>query len=107
MDAFLQEWVALLLRWLHVIAGIAWIGSSFYFTHLDASLRPARKWLVALGIGIGALALGWLVHDRLCKSPLARDDGCWRRWASASWCWLPGRCSRYSPAAAPCCIPAR
>ena len=28
------------LRWLHVIAGIAWIGSSFYFIHLDLSLKP-------------------------------------------------------------------
>ncbi len=32
---------SLLLRWLHVIAGIAWIGSSFYFMHLDAGVRPA------------------------------------------------------------------
>ena len=30
------------LRWLHVIAGIAWIGSSFYFIHLDYSLKSAR-----------------------------------------------------------------
>ncbi|MCH8862351.1 MAG: urate hydroxylase PuuD [Proteobacteria bacterium] len=32
------DWVELLIRWLHVVAGIAWIGSSFYFIFLDASL---------------------------------------------------------------------
>lgn len=38
MDAHLMEFLSLLLRWLHVIAGIAWIGSSFYFVWLDNSL---------------------------------------------------------------------
>jgi uncharacterized membrane protein len=36
----LIDWVSLLVRWTHVIAGIAWIGSSFYFIALDASLKP-------------------------------------------------------------------
>ncbi len=40
MDAIAIEWGNLLLRWLHIIAGIAWIGSSFYFMHLDASIKP-------------------------------------------------------------------
>jgi uncharacterized membrane protein len=38
-DPILAEWGSLLLRWAHVITGIAWIGSSFYFMHLDASLK--------------------------------------------------------------------
>lgn len=39
----LMDWVGLLVRWTHVIAGIAWIGSSFYFIALDAGLqRNAR-----------------------------------------------------------------
>jgi uncharacterized membrane protein len=33
------DWISLLVRWTHVIAGIAWIGSSFYFIALDAGLR--------------------------------------------------------------------
>src|ERR1700684_4480623 len=33
------EWGSALLRWLHVIAASAWIGGSFFFMHLDASLR--------------------------------------------------------------------
>ena len=39
MDAVLWEWINLSVRWLHVIAGIAWIGSSFYFVHLDSSIK--------------------------------------------------------------------
>src|SRR5207253_2969123 len=34
-----QEWVGLALRWTHLIAGIAWIGSSFYFIWLDSHLE--------------------------------------------------------------------
>jgi len=34
------DWVEMLVRWTHVVAGIAWIGSSFYFIALDASLQP-------------------------------------------------------------------
>ena len=36
----LLDWAGLLLRWTHVVAAIAWIGSSFYFIALDASLKP-------------------------------------------------------------------
>lgn len=147
MDAILLEWGGLLLRWVHIITGIAWIGSSFYFMHIDAALKavpdiPAgkggeawevhgggfyqvRKYLVApdklpaelmwhkwesyatwisgffllvwiyyLGsdlylidpavrqlspiaaaaIGIGGLGLGWVVYDRMLKSPLADNE---------------------------------
>jgi uncharacterized membrane protein len=40
MEAHLIEMLGMLLRWLHVIAGIAWVGSSFYFVWLDNSLDP-------------------------------------------------------------------
>ena len=40
MEAYLLDWASLLLRWLHVIAGIVWIGASFYFVALDNSLDP-------------------------------------------------------------------
>ena len=42
MDAYLIDWVHLLLRWAHVITAIAWIGSSFYFVFLDNSLTAAQ-----------------------------------------------------------------
>lgn len=40
MEAYLFDWGNLLIRWLHVIVAIAWIGSSFYFVFLDSSLTP-------------------------------------------------------------------
>jgi hypothetical protein len=40
VELILAESAGAVLRWLHVIAGIAWIGSSFYFIHLDLSLKP-------------------------------------------------------------------
>jgi len=37
---YLLDWLGLLLRWLHFVAGIAWIGASFYFVWLDNHLQP-------------------------------------------------------------------
>lgn len=145
MGAELTEWLNLAIRWFHLTAGIAWIGSSFYFVWLDAHLTPPKsgdasgevwsvhgggfyhkqkyqvapaampddlhwfKWeayftwisgfsllvLVyyvgaesflidpakaklsqgeAVGLGLASLAIGWLVYDQLCRSPLARDN---------------------------------
>jgi uncharacterized membrane protein len=40
LGSYTTDWLNLLARWLHVIAGIVWIGSSFYFIALDNHLRP-------------------------------------------------------------------
>jgi uncharacterized membrane protein len=40
METYLLDWANLLLRWVHVLTAIAWIGSSFYFVFLDSSLTP-------------------------------------------------------------------
>ena len=59
MDAYLLDWVNLLLRFAHVITGIAWIGASFYFVFLDLSLTPPTDpALKARGVD-GEL---WAVH---------------------------------------------
>ena len=42
IDPYLRDWLSLLIRWLHVIAAIGWIGSSFYFIALDNHLRPPK-----------------------------------------------------------------
>ena len=42
MTALLFDWASLLIRWAHMLAGIMWIGTSFYFIWLDASLRKAK-----------------------------------------------------------------
>jgi uncharacterized membrane protein len=38
-----MQWLQLVTRWLHVIAGAAWIGASFYFNWLNHSLRPPES----------------------------------------------------------------
>ena len=43
MEAYVLDWLNLLVRWLHLITGIAWIGASFYFVMLDNSLSPPKK----------------------------------------------------------------
>uniref|UniRef100_UPI003784807A urate hydroxylase PuuD n=1 Tax=Piscinibacter sp. TaxID=1903157 RepID=UPI003784807A len=59
MEAYVLDWVNLLLRWAHVIVAIAWIGSSFYFVFLDNSLtKPSAPDLVEKGVD-GEL---WAVH---------------------------------------------
>ena len=59
MEAYIVDWLNLLVRWLHVIAGVAWIGASFYFiwldNHLEAPKDPADD---ARGVG-GEV---WSVH---------------------------------------------
>jgi len=42
MEAFFIDWLNILLRWLHFITGVAWIGSSLYFVWLDNHLEPPR-----------------------------------------------------------------
>ena len=59
MEAYILEWLNLLVRWLHMITGIAWIGSSFYFVWLDNHLLPTHDAAAdAKGVG-GEL---WSVH---------------------------------------------
>jgi uncharacterized membrane protein len=43
MEAYVLDWLNLLIRWLHLIAGVAWIGASFYFVMLDNSLSPPTR----------------------------------------------------------------
>ncbi|MDQ3671629.1 MAG: urate hydroxylase PuuD, partial [Actinomycetota bacterium] len=43
MDPYLRDVLDVLLRMLHVTAGIAWIGASFYFVRLDLSLRAGKR----------------------------------------------------------------
>jgi uncharacterized membrane protein len=59
MSGYVIEWLALAGRWIHMITGIAWIGSSFYFVWLDNHLhKPAKAEDTERGVG-GEL---WSVH---------------------------------------------
>ena len=66
MEPIVWEWVNFLVRWLHVITAIAWIGSSFYFIHLDLSLRRRE------GLAPGAAGAAWATRCR-CFYPMVKD----------------------------------
>ena len=96
MDAYLLDWLNLLLRWAHVITAIAWIGSSFYFVLLDNSLSaPEHDDLKAKGVD-GEM---WAVHgggfyhaNKYMVAPRWRslpDNLHWSYWESYS-TWLTG-----------------
>ena len=42
MDGYIIDWLNLLFRWLHLITGAAWIGTSFYFNWLNHNIRPPK-----------------------------------------------------------------
>lgn len=52
----IQDWLSLLLRWAHIVAGIGWIGSSFYFMWLDSTLRRRENMSDAI------VGENWTVH---------------------------------------------
>ncbi len=91
MYPILHEWGGFLIRWTHVVAAIAWIGASFYFMHLDASLRA----IPAIPAGKGGEA--WEVHGggfyQVRKYLVAPDRMpehlIWHKWQSYS-TWLSG-----------------
>ncbi len=94
MQAYVLDWVNLLLRWAHVITAIAWIGSSFYFVFLDNSLtKPESPDLVDKGVD-GEL---WAVHgggfyhpQKYLVAPKTMPDHLhWFYWESYS-TWLTG-----------------
>ena len=59
LDPTLSEWLNLLLRWIHVFAGIMWVGTTYYFTWLDARLTEEEK--AAANTGVPAQI--WMVHS--------------------------------------------
>ncbi len=94
MDAYLLDWLNLLLRWAHVITGIAWIGASFYFVALDNGLTPPQD-PKERDKGIGGEM--WAVHgggfyhqQKYPVSPAELPEKLhWSMWESYS-TWLTG-----------------
>ena len=96
MEAYLLDWANLLLRWVHLIVGIAWIGASFYFVMIDNSLKPPKDPEDAKRGVFGEL---WGVHGGgfYCsqkfpigpKGEALSDDLHWSKWEAYS-TWLSG-----------------
>ena len=94
LQSYIFEWLNLLLRWLHVIVGIAWIGASFYFVFLDSSLvKPTDPALKEKGVD-GEL---WAVHgggfynpQKYMVAPKQLPEHLhWFYWESY-WTWMSG-----------------
>jgi uncharacterized membrane protein len=90
-----MEFLGLLIRWLHVIAGIAWIGSSFYFIWLDNSLEPPAPGSDNAKKGVSGEL--WAVHgggfynpQKYAVAPAALPDTLhWFKWEAYT-TWLSG-----------------
>ncbi len=88
MDANLNEWLHLLVRWFHVFAGILWIGQTYFFSWLDARLNEVTEgnpsgqaWMVHSG--------GFYLVGRQ-KVPQALPQKLhWFKW-EAAFTWLSG-----------------
>ena len=94
MESYLLDWANLLLRWLHIVTAIAWIGASFYFVWLDNHLlKPESPELKARGVD-GEL---WAVHGGgfynpqkyLVAPPNLPQHLHWFYWESY-WTWMSG-----------------
>lgn len=94
MESYYLDWVNLLLRWAHIITGIAWIGTSFYFVMLDNSLEKPQD-AESLNKGVGGEQ--WAVHgggfynmQKYAVQPKKLPDHLhWSFWESYS-TWLTG-----------------
>jgi uncharacterized membrane protein len=103
MDAFLLtywltygiDWLNLLVRWLHLVTGIAWIGASFYFVWLDNSIRPPLPGSDLAKRGVSGEL--WAVHgggfynpQKYLVAPATLPTTLhWFKW-EAYWTWISG-----------------
>jgi uncharacterized membrane protein len=94
MESYYLDWANLLLRWVHVITAIAWIGASFYFVMLDNSLeKPQDQESIDKGVG----GEQWAVHgggfynmQKYALAPKKLPDHLhWSYWESYS-TWVSG-----------------
>ena len=91
MDVDIYAWMNLALRWLHLIAGISWIGASFYFVWLDNHLRPAKEPKPGLGGEVWSVHGGGFYHKQkyLVAPEQMPDELHWFKWEAYT-TWLSG-----------------
>ena len=94
MDIDWSSWLGLALRWFHLITGIAWIGSSFYFIWLDNSLKPPaddKDKKEGVGGELWAVHGGGFYHKKKYQvaPPHMPDDLHWFKWESYA-TWISG-----------------
>src|ERR671924_2116595 len=91
LDPTLSEWLNLILRWTHAFAGIMWVGTTYYFTWLDARLTEAER-----DVGPNGVAQIWMVHsggfyvvEKRKVPDLVSRTLHWFRWEAGT-TWLSG-----------------
>ena len=92
LDPTVSEWLNLIFRWIHVFAGIMWVGTTYYFTWLDARLSEEEKAVA----NTGTTAQLWMVHsggfyvvEKRKVPDLVSRTLHWFRWEAAT-TWLSG-----------------
>jgi uncharacterized membrane protein len=91
VDVFLGEWANLLIRWAHLVVGIGWIGTSFYFMALDYTLLKRER------MNPGVMGTSWQVHgggfyhvEKYTVAPATLPDVLhWFKW-EAYLTWVTG-----------------
>jgi uncharacterized membrane protein len=94
MEGFVTDWLNLAIRWLHVVAAIAWIGESFYFVALDNGLKTPKEPALA---GKGVSGELWHVHGGgfyhmqkyMVAPPEMPGELHWSKWPSYT-TWMSG-----------------
>ncbi len=91
MDIDVSAWLNLALRWLHLIAGISWIGASFYFVWLDNHLRPAKQPKAGMGGEVWSVHGGGFYHKQkyLVAPEEMPEELHWFKWEAYT-TWLSG-----------------
>ncbi len=92
IDPYISEWLNLIFRWVHVFAGIMWVGTTYYFTWLDARLTEEEK----AAANTGNSAQVWMVHsggfyvvERRKVPDLVSRTLHWFKWEAGT-TWLSG-----------------
>jgi uncharacterized membrane protein len=93
VTAYIIDWLNLLLRWGHLITGIAWIGASFYFVWLDNSLETPSDENKAKGVGgqLSSIHAGGFYEVAKFRSapPTMPTNLHWFKWEAYS-TWITG-----------------
>jgi uncharacterized membrane protein len=84
-------WANLALRWLHLTAGISWIGSSFYFMWLDSHLKPPAKPRPGVAGELWSVHSGGFYHQmKFMVAPAGMPDELhWFKWEAYT-TWISG-----------------
>ncbi len=91
LDGHLAEWLNIGFRWLHIVAGAAWIGTSFYFNFLNNALRPPEQAQEGVGGELWAVHGGGFYHvEKFTVAPARLPTELhWFKW-EAYFTWVSG-----------------